>query len=253
MRKKNCSSSPFLTSGKFYQRIYYRIPDINSFSNLQKLEVLDLSYTMLSGSVSQVLGGLTSIMSLNISNNFFTGGLLEIDAYPNLDVLNISDASNALQILDLSMNHFSGGLIVEGLTNCSTILRQLHVDFNLLFGHLPNALYLMSSLEQLSISFNNFSGQLSKRLSKLFRLKILVVFGNRFSGPLPDVFGNLRELEQFSAHSNNFLGLLPSSLLFCPMLQVLDLRNNSLTGNISPNFTRMPNLTSLIISQVLLY
>ncbi|KAF9605859.1 hypothetical protein IFM89_019118 [Coptis chinensis] len=135
----------------------------------QKLEVLDISYNLLSGSVSQVLGGLTSILSLNISNNFFTGGLLEIYAYPNpnLDVLNISDASNALQILDLSMNHFSGGLIVEDLTNCSTSLRQLHVDSNLLFSHLPNALYLMSSLEQLSISFNNFSGQLSKRLRAL--------------------------------------------------------------------------------------
>ncbi|KAF9590839.1 hypothetical protein IFM89_038711 [Coptis chinensis] len=230
-------------------------------SNLQKLEVLDLSYNMLSGSVSQVLGGLMSILSLNISNNFFTGGLFEIDAYPNLAVLNISDncfngridtkicnASNALQILDLSMNHFSGGLIAEGLTNCSTTLRQLHVDSNLLSGHLPDTLYLMSSLEQLSISFNNFSGQLSKRLSKLFRLKTLVVSGNRFSGPLPDVFGNLRELEQFNAHSNNFLGLLPSSLSFCPTLQVLDLRNNSLTGNISLNFTRMPNLTSLDIA-----
>ncbi|KAF9625157.1 hypothetical protein IFM89_019863 [Coptis chinensis] len=59
-------------------------------SNLQKLEVLDLSYYMLFGLVSQVLGGLTSILSLNISNNFFTGGLLEIDAYLNLAVLNIS-------------------------------------------------------------------------------------------------------------------------------------------------------------------
>ncbi|KAF9607860.1 hypothetical protein IFM89_003564 [Coptis chinensis] len=65
----------------------------------------------------------------------------------------------------------------------------------------------------------------------------------------PHVFGNLRELEQFSAHSNNFLGLLPSSLSFCPTLQVLNLRNNSLTGNISPNFTRIPSITSLIISQ----
>ncbi|KAF8409222.1 hypothetical protein HHK36_005296 [Tetracentron sinense] len=227
-------------------------------SNLQKLEVLDLSYNMLVGSVSGALGGLKSIQSVNISSNSFDGDLLEFGGFPDLAVFNISNnsftgvidtkiccASSAIRIIDLSMNQFTGGLLVDGLDNCSTSLRRLHADSNSLSGHLPDTLFWLSSLEQLSISTNNFSGQLSKRLSKLFSLKTLVISGNRFSGSLPNVFENLTGLEQLIAHSNSFTGPLPSTLELCSMLQVLDLRNNSLMGSIGLNFTRMPHLRSL--------
>ncbi|KAF5203888.1 Phytosulfokine receptor [Thalictrum thalictroides] len=227
-------------------------------SNLQQLEVLDLSHNMLSGSISQVLGSLKSIRSLNLSSNTFTGELLELDAFPHLAVFNISNnsitgsigtkicnSSNALRILDLSTNDFSGSLAVEGLANCSMTLKQLHMDSNSLSGHLPETLFMLSSLEVLSMSCNKFSGQLSKNLSKLSRLKSLKISANRFSGPLPNVFENLTELEQLIAHSNSFSGPLPSSLPLCSMLQVLDLRNNSLTGIINLDFSGMPHLTSL--------
>uniref|UniRef100_A0A5B6ZZP0 non-specific serine/threonine protein kinase n=1 Tax=Davidia involucrata TaxID=16924 RepID=A0A5B6ZZP0_DAVIN len=225
-------------------------------SNLKQLEVVDLSHNMLTGPVSGALVGLKSIQSLNISSNSFNEDLLDLGGFPNVAVFNISNnsftgefdsqicsSSNKIQILDLSVNHFRGGL--EGLVNCSTSLQQLHVDCNSLSGHLPDSLFSMYSLEQLSVSANNFSGQLSKKLSKLSALKTLVLYGNKLSGPLPNVFGNLKQLEQLIAHSNSFTGPLPSTLELCSNLRVLDLRNNSLSGLIDVNFTGLPHLSTL--------
>ncbi|KAK1582292.1 hypothetical protein Q3G72_013711 [Acer saccharum] len=229
--------------------------------NLKQLEVLDLSHNMLTGRVSQVLSGLKMIRSLNVSSNSFSGDLLELGGFPNLAVFNVSNnsftgmlnsqiwsASNGTEILDLSMNHFVGSLELEGLANCSSSIKELHLDVNSLSGHLPDSLYSFSSLQQLSLSENYFSGQLSKELSKLTSLKNLIIFENHFSGELPNVFGNLTELEFFIANSNSFSGPLPLSLALCSKLHVLDVRNNSLSGSVDLNFTGLPSLGTLVLS-----
>ncbi|KAI3854207.1 hypothetical protein MKW98_024630 [Papaver atlanticum] len=227
-------------------------------SNLKHLEVIDLSHNKLSGPISRVLAGMKSIRSVNLSSNSFNGDLLQLNTFPSLAVFNVSNnllngridskvcgGSSAIRVIDLSMNQFSGQIFEEGLTSCSTSLRQLHIDSNSLSGHLPDTLYWISSLEHFSISNNNFSGQLSKKLSKLSNLKTLTISGNRFSGSFPDVFGNLSRLEELIAHTNIFSGSLPSSLSLCSLIQVIDLRNNSMSGFIDLDFSGMANLTSL--------
>ncbi|KAK0601113.1 hypothetical protein LWI29_021359 [Acer saccharum] len=144
-------------------------------SNLKQLQVLDLSPNRLTGPVSPVLSGSKMIQSLNVSSNSFNGDLLELGGFPNLLVFNVSNnsftgmlnsqiwsASNGTEILDLSMNNFVGNL--QGLDNCSSSLKELHVDVNSLSGHLPCSLYSFSYLQQLSLSDNYFSGHLSKEL-----------------------------------------------------------------------------------------
>lgn len=229
----------------------------NLSMNLKQLEVLDLSHNMLTGPVSEALLGSKFVHSINISSNLFNGDLLlNLGEFQNLVVFNASNnsftggfnsricsSSNKIRIVDLSMNHFNGGL--EGLNNCSTSLQQFHVDFNSFSGHLPESLYSMSSLEHLSVSANNFSGQLSKNLSKLSSLKSLILYGNHFMGPFPNAFENFTQLEHFVAHSNSFSGPLPSTLAHCPKLRVLDLRNNSLSGPIDLDFTQLPRLCLL--------
>lgn len=229
------------------------------FSKLKQLKFLDLSHNMLSGQVGGVLSGLQFIEILNISSNLLSGDPFQFGEFPHLLALNMSNnsftgrfnsqicsASNGLHTLDLSANHFVGGL--EGLDNCTTSLQQLHLDSNSFSGSLPNSLYSMSALEQFSVSANNLSGHLSKELGKLSRLKVLVVSGNRFSGELPNVFGNLLQLEQLVVPSNSFSGPLPSTLALCSKLRVLDLRNNSLSGTIDLDFTGLSNLNTLYLA-----
>nr|GMD87498.1 phytosulfokine receptor 2 [Ipomoea batatas] len=227
-------------------------------SKLKQLRVLDLSHNAFNGAVVRALNGLEleSLHTLNISSNLFTGDLTGFGEFPNLVVLNVSNnsfsgaldshicsTSKKIRILDFSANRFAGGL--EGLNNCSSSLKELHLDSNHLSGQLPESLFLISSLEQLSVSANNLSGQLSPELSKLSNLKSLILFSNHFYGVLPNVFGNLTKLECFDANSNKLSGKLPSTLALCSSLQVLDLRNNSLSGNISLDFTGLPNLNTL--------
>nr|GLL47097.1 phytosulfokine receptor 2 [Ipomoea trifida] len=228
-------------------------------SKLKQLRVLDLSHNSFNGAVVRALNNgleLESLHTLNISSNLFTGDLTGFGEFPNLVVLNVSNnsfsgaldshicsTSKKIKILDFSANRFAGGL--EGLNNCSSSLKGLHLDSNHLSGQFPESLFLISSLEQLSVSANNLSGQLSPELSKLSNLKSLILFSNHFYGVLPNVFGNLTKLEFFDANSNKFSGKLPSTLALCSSLQVLDLRNNSLSGNISLDFTGLPNLDTL--------
>ncbi|KAG5032712.1 hypothetical protein AAZX31_06G222500 [Glycine max] len=228
----------------------------SEFSNLKQLQVLDLSHNMLSGPVGGAFSGLQSIQILNISSNSFVGDLFHFGGLQHLSALNISNnsftgqfnsqicsTSKGIHILDISKNHFAGGL--EWLGNCSTSLQELHLDSNLFSGPLPDSLYSMSALEQLSVSVNNLSGQLSKELSNLSSLKSLIISGNHFSEELPNVFGNLLNLEQLIGNTNSFSGSLPSTLALCSKLRVLDLRNNSLTGSVALNFSGLSNLFTL--------
>ncbi|KAI9187264.1 hypothetical protein LWI28_026130 [Acer negundo] len=131
---------------------------------------------MLTGRVSPVLSGLKMIRSLNVSSNSFSGDLLELGGFPNLIVFNVSNnsftgmlnsqiwsASNGTEILDLSMNNFAGNL--QGLDNCSSTIKELHVDVNSLSGHLP--------------------GELPNVLGNLTNLQFFIANSNFFSGPLP--------------------------------------------------------------------
>lgn len=227
------------------------------FSKLKQLKVLDVSYNNISGAIAGALSDLDSIEVLNISSNSFAGDLFhQLGEFPHLLAFNVSNnsftgrfssqicsSSKEFHTLDLSANHFSGGL--EGLENCTASLQRLHLDSNSFSGTLPESLYSISSLEQFSVSANSLSGQLSNQLSKLSSLKSLVVSGNKFSGELPNVFANLLHLELLVAHANSFSGPLPSTLASCSKLRVLDLKNNSLSGSIDLDFTGLSNLCSL--------
>ena len=105
----------------------------SDLSNLQLLESLDLSHNKLSGQVVAALIILRSIQSLNLSSNLFTGNFTDFGKFPNLVefiIINNSfsgeldsqlcSISRKIQVVDLSLNRFSGGL--EGLDNCSTSL-----------------------------------------------------------------------------------------------------------------------------------
>ncbi|CAA0816323.1 Phytosulfokine receptor 2 [Striga hermonthica] len=227
-----------------------------NFSSLKQLEVLDLSHNLLSGPAFGLITGLASIRLLNLSSNSFSGNLTDFGEFPELLALNISNNvftgpinskvcafSNRIRVLDFSANKFTGGL--EGLENCGTSLKRLHLDINSLSGEIPDSIYSMSSLEHLTISSNNLSGELSLKISSLSNLKNLVLSGNSFSGYFPNVFSNLTGLEQLVVHSNLFSGPLPSTLAFCNKLRVLDLRNNSFSGPIDLDFSRILNLNSL--------
>lgn len=225
---------PFLThinlshnqfSGPFpFQHLHSSIQTLDLSSNHFNSTIKDPSF----------LQQASNLVTLNISNNSFTGSI------PS----SICKVSKLVQILDFSMNEFSGE-IPPGLGECPN-LRILRAGFNSLSGPLPYDLSNATTLNQISLSNNQLYGSINTAIVNLSNLLILELHVNRFSGEIPSHIGYLSNLEQLQLHSNNLNGTLPPSLTDCSNLTTLLLRNNLFGGDISSlDFSKLQRLQAL--------
>ncbi|WVZ77887.1 hypothetical protein U9M48_025688 [Paspalum notatum var. saurae] len=247
-----------------YNSLYGDLPlELVSSSSMV---VLDVSFNQLSGDLHE-LSSSTSVQwplqVLNISSNLFTGQFTSTTwkGMQNLIALNASNNSLTGQIpshfcnispsfvvLELSYNKISGS-IPSGLGNCS-MLRVLKADHNNISGTLPDELFNATSLECLSFSSNRLHGTLDgTHIAKLTNLAILDLGENKFSGKIPDSIGQLKRLQELHLDFNSMYGELPSTLSNCTDLIVINLRNNSFTGELAKvNFSNLENLETLDLS-----
>lgn len=142
---------------------------------------------------------LEGLVRLDMSNNEFTGNIpAHFFSNPNLE------------ILDLALNQLEGGLSMDGVGESIAI--------NLTF---------------LSLHGNNLSGQVPEALSSLYSLELLDLSDNEFTGPMPDIFGSFPFLYSLFLSENNFdPGPVPSTLASQIMLFELSLRNTGRTGQL---------------------
>ncbi|XP_019191419.1 PREDICTED: phytosulfokine receptor 1 [Ipomoea nil] len=256
---------------------------LNEPSNYGRVIKLDLGKRRLNGKVSESIGNLEQLRTLNLSHNFFHGSLpdslfhlphlevLDLTSnqfsgpfpgtlnLPAIQVLNVSDNSligsipvgickNSTQIsvLKLGANNFSGSVPI-GLGDCSS-LENLCLGANILSGTLPDDLFKLPRLASLNLQQNRFSGQFNPLIGNLSNLEYLDLCLNEFSEAIPDVFHRFRNLTYFSAHSNLFAGSIPLSIANSRTIRVLTLRNNSLSGTIHLNCSAMTSLESLDVA-----
>ncbi|MBA0668940.1 hypothetical protein Goklo_001813, partial [Gossypium klotzschianum] len=214
------------------------------------LSGLDVSSNSLDGNIPNEIGAkLPSLWVLNMSNNFFGGGI----------PISIGDMIS-LQILDFSNNKLSGGIP----RHLPMGLYTFDVSNNQLFGDIPSSMENMSLLA-LDLSNNTLFGGIPRWMGKMSGLEVLLVANNHFEGPIPVEFCKLNySLKFLDLSANNISGSLPSFFSFSRLTHVylsrnklkgpitsfinsidlvtLDLSNNHLTGNI-PNW--IGNLSSL--------
>ncbi|KAM5582441.1 receptor-like protein 2 [Rosa sericea] len=233
-------------------------PSSGFFLSLSHLEVLDLSYNLLSGELplslpfryirvvdlsnNRIKGTIQSsflqhawnLSSLNVSNNHLTGQI------PSSLCLH----SSSVRLLDFSFNGFSG-IFPPGLLNCSK-LEVLRAGFNYLSGPLPSDIYHVPTLQEISLPSNNLFGPISNSIVNLTNLRVLELYFNKLTGLLPLNVGKLTILTHLVLHSNNLQGSLPPSLMNCTTLIELNLGYNQLGGDISKlNFSRLTQLSKL--------
>ena len=234
----------------------------------RQIRTLDFSGRGLNGTILPgTLGALTSLASLDLSNNLLTGGIpLDIFNLSSLSILRLANNRltgglsplisklSQLAILDLSQNVLSGPLPIAlgvlpflsfldlhsnnfiGSIPVFTYPGQLqHLDLssNQLSGQVPWAFDALPQLVFLNLSSNLLAKPITWQFEKLEALQVLDISENNFEGPIPS-FASLQALTTVSLSSNGFNGSIPGSLTELPHLQSLSLVNNRLTGPLPP-------------------
>ncbi|KAL5699458.1 hypothetical protein ACHQM5_030357 [Ranunculus cassubicifolius] len=201
-----------------------------SLGAITSLRFLDLGYNQLDGSQSsQGYHGLSTLKNLEvlklIGNNF------------NNSVIPSLGALTSLKTLDLSENRLEGSLpeLSEVLKNLSN-LEVLGLSSNLLDGFLSfHGVMNTSKLKFLDLSENNFSVRIPPTVFSFKSLEALYLRKANISGSLSG-FCELKNLLDLDLRENKFGGIIPLCLSNLTSLRMLDLSDNQLSGNILPPF-----------------
>ncbi|KAL5581348.1 hypothetical protein UlMin_013790 [Ulmus minor] len=237
---------------------------------MPKLSDLDISSNSLSGTIPLSIGNLVDLNTLVISNNHLSGEIPHFwDKLPFLYILDMSNNSlsgniprsisslSFLRFLILSNNKLSGE-IPSSLKNCGQML-SLDLGDNQLSGNLPTWIgRTMPSLLILSLRVNLFTGKIPSQLCNLSNLHILDISSNKMTGQIPHCIGNLSDLkfeltEEETARYQGQLQIVTKgreqsyySILY--LVNIIDLSNNNLSGEIPVELTSLKQLGTLNLS-----
>ncbi|KAE9595852.1 hypothetical protein Lal_00031027 [Lupinus albus] len=149
----------------------------------------------LSGTLGYQLQSLTSVTTLDLSNNNLDGAI-PYQLPPNVARLNLAN------------NNFSG-MVPYSLSDM-TSLRDLNLGHNQLQQALNVNFQKLTSLSTLDLSFNSLTGDLPQTLSSLSSTSTMYLQNNQFTGTI-NVLANL-PLETLNVENNKFSGWIPEQL-----------------------------------------
>ncbi|XP_019157717.1 PREDICTED: probable leucine-rich repeat receptor-like protein kinase At2g33170 [Ipomoea nil] len=228
--------------------------------NLTSIITLNISDNEMNGSLPSQLFGLSGLVSMNLRGNQFQGSLP--NGPWNLTSLGILDISSNklngslphqlfglshLASLDISFNQLQDPL-PSGFSNL-TFLKNLDVSGNRMNSHIPNQIYDLTNLESLRLSDNQLQGTISNSISNLTSLSALYLSGNMLTGEIPKQIGNLNKLQELYLFGNRLTGEIPKQIGNLNKLQELNLATNRLCGPLPENLGySFPMIERLYIS-----
>ncbi|RWR76840.1 putative inactive leucine-rich repeat receptor-like protein kinase [Cinnamomum micranthum f. kanehirae] len=205
--------------------------NIPSFIFTQRAIVsLDLSNTSLGGVIpSWLFYNFTRFRSISLRSNSLNG------PFP----LPPQNTTSLLDSLDISKNHVYGPVPVH-FSNIFPLLTYCDMSTNALQGKLPSTMGT-EKLEVLFLHNNFFSGEIPPSLMRnMTSLEHLVLSNNKLQGEMILEDSTMDQLVSLKLDGNEFT--IPPNISKTPWLQILDIRNNHLSGNIS---SWLPVLTKL--------
>ncbi|XP_073142230.1 leucine-rich repeat receptor protein kinase HPCA1 isoform X2 [Henckelia pumila] len=234
--------------------------------NNARVTSLGLSTMGLIGKMSGDIGGLTELISLDLSfNTGLTGPLSpQLGDLQKLTILILAGCSftnaipselgnlSELTFLALNTNNLTGE-IPPSLGKLSK-LYWLDLAENQLKGPLPVSsnetlgLDLLKKAKHFHFNKNQLSGQIPEQLfSSDMSLIHLLFDGNKFEGNIPSTLGLVQSLEVLRLDRNSLKGSVPSNLNNLTKITELNLAHNILSG-ILPNLTGMNSLNYVDLS-----
>ncbi|KAL2535088.1 inactive leucine-rich repeat receptor-like protein kinase [Abeliophyllum distichum] len=242
------SENPFLDS---------EIP--GDIVKLNKLQQLFLQGSGFYGEIPDFFVGLKSLMILDLSQNNLTGGIPKIEMFlPNLVSFDVSrnklsgsfpkGVCEAKGLINLSLHtNFLNGLIPNESINECTNLERFQVQNNGFSGNFPSWLWSLPKIELIRAENNRFTGEIPDSISGAAQLEQVQIDNNSFVGKIPQGLGKIRSLYRFSASLNGFYGELPPNFCDSPVMSIINLSQNYLSGRI-PEMTKCRKLVSLSLA-----
>ncbi|XP_065873157.1 receptor-like protein EIX2 [Euphorbia lathyris] len=238
------------------------------------LRTLLLSGNFLNGSIPQCISGLKDLMTLDLSNNNFSGNIQIPWEELSVRVVDLSKnnltgeipssicSSPNLNVLKLFGNRLSGE-ILRSLENC-TGLNILDLGENMFSGNIPELIAeWLPDLEALGLRGNLFDGGITEQLCRLFYLHILDLANNDFSGFIPSCIGNLSGVQSPSIYYPSVIyslvlyeekmelimkGRQVEQIRILGIVNAIDLSNNDFRGEIPEEIADLAYLGSLNLS-----
>ncbi|GJW97044.1 leucine-rich repeat protein [Tanacetum coccineum] len=203
--------------------IFSPIPE-SFWRSFPNLVYLDMSKNQMQGTLN--LSGFPALISLDLSSNKFRGNLSYVlnGSFPVL--------------LDLSNNLFVGSLHHFLCSNDGELTDVLNLGNNRLSGVIPECWEKWQRLSFLNLENNIFSGRIPRTLGR-----ILDLGGNELNGNIPSWVGSELSLSILNLRSNNFVGNIPHKLCYLTHIQILDLSDNKLMGDIPRCFSNFSVLS----------
>ncbi|EAY78081.1 hypothetical protein OsI_33125 [Oryza sativa Indica Group] len=186
------------------------------------------------GTISPLLGNLTGLRELDLSDN-----KLEGEIPPSLA------RCLALQRLNLSVN-FLSGVIPPSIGQLSK-LEVLNIRHNNISGYVPSTFANLTALTMFSIADNYVHGQIPSWLGNLTALESFNIAGNMMRGSVPEAISQLTNLEALTISGNGLEGEIPASLFNLSSLKVFNLGSNNISGSLPTDIgLTLPNLRYFI-------
>ncbi|XP_057826088.2 probable LRR receptor-like serine/threonine-protein kinase At3g47570 [Cryptomeria japonica] len=229
-------------------------------SSSHSVRAIDLTQMGLDGTISPVLGNLSSLRYLVLAGNYLTGTIpSQLGQLRNLWMLRLDNnqlqgtvppglsACRSLYYLALSYNQLHGSIPPE--LSLLKSLKYLYIGANSLTGMIPSSFKNLSTLVLMNLAENNLSGTIPPELGMLTNLQTLYLFENNLRGTIPGSLTNLSNLNDLSLSDNQIIGQIPWDIgTKLSNLEYLGLWGNQLSGNIPNSLGNCSHLEVLILS-----
>ncbi|MED6144754.1 hypothetical protein PIB30_018427 [Stylosanthes scabra] len=213
---------------------------IGELSHLRHLNLSHGNENTFSGEVPPQLSHLSNLLSLDLSS--YTNQPLYLKSST---LTSITQNSTRLQHILLDFVSISSSL-PHSLTNL-TSLQTLSFYNCELYGEFPIGIFHLPNLTVLDLGSNQYlRGIMPEFLSR--KLVVINLASTSFYGTLPTSIGNLTSLSLFNIESCSFNGTIPSSLGNLTQLVGLKLTQNSFYGEIPSSLFELKNLEDLSLS-----
>ncbi|GLT35958.1 hypothetical protein SLA2020_103660 [Shorea laevis] len=247
---------------------------ISHLSDVQKLDMSGVNLSHTSSNLFQVLGMLSSLSWLSLSDCRLKNSHLPSHSHP----LNFTFLEN-IQHFDISRNSFHGPMpmFLQNMTSL-TFLDMSGVNLSLapsnlfqVLGMLPSLSWLslsdcslknshlpscnhplnytfLENIQHFDISHNSFHGPVPVFLQNMTSLTFLYLFYNQLSGSIPDSIRQLSKLESIDLSGNQLNGSIPDSIGQLSKLESIYFSGNQLSGSIPYSIGHLSKLKSMDLS-----